>query len=112
MSNDRILIVDDEEAIREVVSSLLETKGYQCSTVGNGREAIEHLQANGFDLVLSDLVMPEMDGLQLLAWMQSNHPDIPIIMVTAMTTFPPPCKPYVTAPTTTFSNPLKRNSFS
>jgi putative nucleotidyltransferase with HDIG domain len=84
VSNDRILIVDDEEAIREVVSSLLETKGYQCSTVGNGREAIDQLQTNAFDLVLSDLVMPEMDGLQLLAWMQTNHPDIPIIMVTAM----------------------------
>ena len=62
----KILVVDDEEAIREVVSTLLEAQGYDCSTVGNGLLAREYLKQNSADLVLSDMVMPEMDGLSLL----------------------------------------------
>ena len=84
MQNNRILIVDDEEAIREVVSSLLEAQGFRCWSEGNGLEAIEHLKASAIDLVLSDMVMPEMDGLQLLSWVRQHDTDIPVIMVTAM----------------------------
>jgi DNA-binding NtrC family response regulator len=84
VSKGQVLIVDDEEAIREVVSTLLETQGYACSAVANGREAVEHLKANSLDLVLSDMLMPEMDGLQLLSWLHSHDPEIPMIMVTAM----------------------------
>jgi putative nucleotidyltransferase with HDIG domain len=84
MAQDRILIVDDEEAIREVVSTLLEAQGYQCASVGNGREALDYLHGNSIDLVLSDMVMPEMTGLQLLAWLRTHYKDVPVIMVTAM----------------------------
>ena len=84
MQNNRILIVDDEEAIREVVASLLERQGYRCSSESNGRDAIEHLKRASIDLVLSDRVMPEMDGLQLLSWVRQNDSDIPVIMITAM----------------------------
>lgn len=84
MSKAQVLIVDDEEAIRDVVSTLLETQGYQCSAVGNGRLAVEHLKQNSTDLVLSDMLMPEMDGLQLLSWLRSYDSEIPMIMVTAM----------------------------
>lgn len=84
MSKGQVLIVDDEEAIREVVATLLETQGYACSAVANGREAVERLKKNSLDLVLSDMLMPEMDGLQLLSWLHSHDPEIPIIMVTAM----------------------------
>ena len=84
MAGEKILVVDDEEAIREVVATLLEAKGYQCAVVGNGRAALEHLQKNSLDLVLSDMVMPEMDGLKLLEWLRGHDQDIPIIMVTAM----------------------------
>jgi putative nucleotidyltransferase with HDIG domain len=80
----QVLIVDDEEAIREVVSTLLESQGYQCAAVGNGRLAVEHLKRTSADLVLSDMLMPEMDGLQLLSWLRSYDPEIPMIMVTAM----------------------------
>jgi cyclic di-GMP phosphodiesterase len=79
-----VLIVDDEEAIREVVSTLLQSQGYECSAVGNGRLAVEHLKQNSTDLVLSDMLMPEMDGLQLLSWLHSHDPELPMIMVTAM----------------------------
>ena len=84
MAAERILVVDDEEAIREVVATLLEAQGYQCTVVGNGRAALEHLEKNSLDLVLSDMVMPEMDGLKLLEWLRGHDQDIPIIMVTAM----------------------------
>jgi putative nucleotidyltransferase with HDIG domain len=80
----KILVVDDEDAIREVVATLLEAQGYDCSTVGNGLLAREYLQRNPTDLVLSDMVMPEMDGFSLLEWERKNDPDIPVIMVTAM----------------------------
>ncbi len=84
LAAERILVVDDEEAIREVVSTLLEAQGYQCAVVGNGRAALEHLEKNSLDLVLSDMVMPEMDGLRLLEWLRARDQDIPVIMVTAM----------------------------
>ncbi len=84
MIKSKILVVDDEEAIREVVSTLLEAQGYDCSTVSNGLLAREYLEKNSADLVLSDMVMPEMDGLSLLEWERKHDPDIPVIMVTAM----------------------------
>jgi putative nucleotidyltransferase with HDIG domain len=79
-----VLIVDDEDAIREVVSTLLQSQGYRCSTVENGRQAVQHLEQKPTDLVLSDMLMPQMDGLQLLSWLHSHDPEIPMIMVTAM----------------------------
>jgi len=81
---ERILVVDDEEGIREVISTLLEAQGYQCTVVGNGRGALEYLEKNSLDLVLSDMVKPEMDGLKLLEWLRARSQDIPVIMVTAM----------------------------
>jgi putative nucleotidyltransferase with HDIG domain len=80
----KILVVDDEEAIREVVSTLLEAQGYDCTTVSNGLLAQEYLEKNSADLILSDMVMPEMDGLSLLEWQRKHDADIPVIMVTAM----------------------------
>src|ERR1700733_14377924 len=80
----KILIVDDEEAIREVISTLLEALGYECSSVSNGRLAKEYLLGHAVDMVLSDMVMPEMDGLRLVEWLRKAEPDIPVIMVTAM----------------------------
>jgi len=68
----KLLIVDDEEAIREVISTLLEALGYDCSSVSNGRLAKEYLQAHEADVVLSDMIMPEMDGIRLLEWMRTH----------------------------------------
>jgi cyclic di-GMP phosphodiesterase len=81
---EKILVVDDEEAIREVVSTLLEAQGYSCTVCANGRLALEAFRKDTFDLALSDIVMPEMDGLKLLAELRSEDPDVPVIMVTAM----------------------------
>ncbi len=87
MSNaemENILVVDDEEAIREVVSTMLETKGYHCTAVSNGRAAQEQVKKSTPDLVLSDMIMPEMDGIKLLEWMRGYDPEVPVIMVTAI----------------------------
>lgn len=81
---EKILVVDDEEAIREVVSTLLTAQGYECTTCANGRIALETFRRGSFDLVLSDIVMPEMDGLKLLGELRLEDPDVPVIMVTAM----------------------------
>lgn len=85
LAGERILVVDDEEAIREVVTTLLGSQGYKCTPQPNGKLARDHLLAgNSYDLVLSDMVMPEMDGLKLLEWIHHHDGDLPVIMVTAM----------------------------
>ena len=84
MDTEKILVVDDEEAIREVVSTLLEAQGFQCAVVNNGKAAVDQMQKFSPDLILSDMVMPEMDGLKLLEWTRENNPDVPVILVTAM----------------------------
>jgi response regulator RpfG family c-di-GMP phosphodiesterase len=81
---ENILVVDDEEAIREVVSTMLESKGYRCTAVSNGRAAQDHVKRATPDLVLSDMIMPEMDGIKLLEWLRQYDPEIPVIMVTAI----------------------------
>jgi putative nucleotidyltransferase with HDIG domain len=81
---ERILVVDDEEAIREVISTLLEAQGFRCATRANGRQGLDAFRKDNYDLVLSDIVMPEMDGLKLLAELRLDDPDVPVIMVTAM----------------------------
>lgn len=84
MAGENILVCDDEEAIREVVSTLLEAQGFHCTVVQNGYQAIEEIKKSAQDLVLSDIVMPEMDGMRLLKQLRSYDEDIPVIMVTAM----------------------------
>jgi putative nucleotidyltransferase with HDIG domain len=81
---ENILVVDDEEAIREVVSTMLESKGYHCTAVSNGRAAQEQVKRVTPDLVLSDMIMPEMDGIKLLDWIRNYDPEVPVIMVTAI----------------------------
>jgi putative nucleotidyltransferase with HDIG domain len=84
VDKEKVLVVDDEEAIREVVSTLLEAQGYRCTICANGRLALDSFRNDAFDLVLSDIVMPEMDGLKLLSELRRDDPDVPVIMVTAM----------------------------
>ena len=61
-----ILIVDDSEADRELVGHLLEAQSWDVSYAEDGKQAIAHLQAHTADLVLTDLIMPELDGLALV----------------------------------------------
>jgi cyclic di-GMP phosphodiesterase len=85
MSTERILVVDDEEAIREIVSSMLTAAGYRCSQGASGLQALSVLESGQeFELMLSDLMMAEMDGVALLERTKEKYPDMPVIMVTAV----------------------------
>src|SRR5271167_650197 len=63
---------------------MLESKGYRCTAVSNGRAAQGQVKRTTPDLVLSDMIMPEMDGIRLLDWLREYDPEIPVIMVTAI----------------------------
>jgi DNA-binding NtrC family response regulator len=79
----RILIADDELNIRKVLSALLRREGYEVLTAKDGQEAMELLQAGKVQVVITDLKMPIMDGLEVLRFVQRNHPQIPVIIITA-----------------------------
>ncbi len=84
MPAERILIVDDEEAIREVVHSMLSMAGYQCRQAASGLEALAVLETEEFELMLSDLMMADLDGIGLLERAKERYPDMPVVMVTAV----------------------------
>ena len=77
----RVLVVDDETAIRDTLKNILETESYSVETAANGKEALEIFQNNTCDVVLCDVKMQGMDGIELLAAMREVAPDIPVIMV-------------------------------
>ena len=83
----RVLVVDDERINREIVSRLLMRNGYEVLCALNGQEALELVKQRGFDLLLLDVVMPEMDGFECLTRFRVLHTmtELPVIMVTAET---------------------------
>ncbi len=78
----RILVVDDEEALRTVLSTELSSEGYEVSTAADGSEAIDLVKGNNYDLVLLDIKMPNVDGFEVLKYVKGNKPDIKVIMLT------------------------------
>lgn len=85
MPKHRILAVDDEPGIARLIKVNLERAGYEVETAGDGAEAFELIQKNHYDLVLSDVMMPKMDGMELLAKIRENAPtaNLPVILLTA-----------------------------
>jgi len=82
-SNHRhILIVDDEPLVRRSLSELLTLSGYAVTTAGNGKEAIDVLKNYHADIIITDIKMPQMDGVQLLKELKTTSPGTPVIMVT------------------------------
>jgi two-component system, sensor histidine kinase ChiS len=81
-----LLVVDDVEANRDVLSRRLERQGYTVSIAVNGRQALEMLRATTFDLVLLDIIMPEMDGYEVLQRLKADEAlrHIPVIMISAL----------------------------
>jgi DNA-binding NtrC family response regulator len=80
---DSILIVDDEEIIRESLSFILAKEGYSVREAPNGRAAVELMRDNAFDLVLTDLEMPEMKGIELLEYVTNASPETLVVIITA-----------------------------
>src|ERR1700746_2810760 len=85
MPVERILVVDDEETIREIVCSMLTTANYRCRQAASGMEALALLESGEeFELMLSDLMMANLDGIGLLERTKERFPDMPVVMVTAV----------------------------
>jgi len=79
----RILIIDDEAAIRESLETLLSLEGYLVETATNGEEGLDQIQQNIYDLVLLDLALPGKNGLEILQLIRELQPVLPVIMITA-----------------------------
>ncbi len=79
MSN--ILIVDDEKAIRKTLSEILSYEGYKIDEAGDGEEGIRKFREKEYDVILCDIKMPKMDGIEFLEKAKEANPDIPIIMI-------------------------------
>ncbi len=78
----RILLAEDEEAMRSYLARALENAGYEVVAVDRGTEAIPHLQTSHFDLLLSDIVMPEMDGIELAQRCAEIAPKTKVMFIT------------------------------
>jgi DNA-binding response OmpR family regulator len=79
----KILVVDDDPEVRMATRDFLSSKGYEVSVAEGGREALRQLDAAPADVVLLDVAMPDMDGMETLKRIVSGHPNVPVIMVTA-----------------------------
>jgi len=79
----RILVVDDEENARIALSKILAREGYEVASAGNGNEALNYLRGKEVELIITDINMPEMNGLTFLRELSRSHPASNVIMVTA-----------------------------
>ena len=80
--NDRILVADDDTVIREGLRRILTAEGYDVETVSNGRAALERLEQQRFKLLVTDLKMPGMSGLEVLQSLRACQPELPVVLIT------------------------------
>ncbi len=80
----RILVVDDEEAVRTALQKVLEKEHYVVDCARSAAEAMERANASTFDLVITDIVMPGVDGLALVSHLREDNPDIKVIVMSAI----------------------------
>ena len=76
----KVLLVDDELVIY-ALSKFLRKSGHFVVEASNGLEATKKLKQNAFDILVTDLIMPEVEGFELLNYTQKNHPDLPVIVI-------------------------------
>ena len=74
-----ILVIDDEESIRTLLRVILEGAGYEVLEAANGRLGLEVYRERSADLIITDIAMPEMDGLELMAELNRSHPQVKVI---------------------------------
>ena len=77
-----VLVVDDNDSIRETLTILLSRRGYRCKSAVNGREAMEKVAQAHFDVVITDVHMPEMDGITLTKELTRHFSDLPVMIIT------------------------------
>jgi len=83
----RILIVEDDERTRDMIASFLSEDGFDCSTANDGEVALEMLAASTFDVVISDIRMPKLDGISLVQRAREIDPALPVVLVTGESVF-------------------------
>jgi DNA-binding NtrC family response regulator len=81
-SQPKVLIVDDEERFRSTMKKFLSVHGLQANVAGSGREALQELTANPYDIVILDVRMPQMGGVEVLSEIKKIDPDIEVIIMT------------------------------
>lgn len=82
----KILVVDDDEQMREGIVEMLTREGYTVSDVGSGAEALEKIKKEDFDVILTDLIMPGIDGMEVLRQTKKLKPAVRVIMITGFGT--------------------------
>ena len=79
----RVLVVDDERRQRDILQMILESEGYETTAAGNGRQALQAARSQPFDVVLTDLKMPDMNGIELLTELLASQPGLCVTLMTA-----------------------------
>lgn len=85
-----VLVVDDEHVIRTILSQILRRDGYSVSEASNGKEALVKMTEQPIDFVVTDIRMPEMDGMELLIELKNKYPKIPVAVITGHSGSYPP----------------------
>ena len=83
----KILIAEDDRELRQLFSHVLTKNGYAVKGVANGREALDAMDTDYFDLIISDIMMPVMDGYELVRQLREAGSTIPVLMITAKDAF-------------------------
>lgn len=87
MSNKRnILVVDDEAIVRVSCKRILEPEGFNVDVASDGYEALELIRKNTYNIIITDLKMPKMDGIEVLHWIKKNSPSSKVIVITGFST--------------------------
>jgi CheY-like chemotaxis protein len=82
VSSFHLIVVDDEETLRKFLKDMFLREGFEVTVCESGKQALEKLDQNNFDLMLTDIKMPTMDGLELLRRVRVIHPEMPVVMMT------------------------------
>lgn len=77
-----ILLAEDDRAVREFVSRALRQDGHDVTAVGDGQQALSALEKGQFDMLLADIVMPQLDGIALALKAAKDYPDLPVLLMT------------------------------
>ena len=86
MAPQRIMLIDNEEGLCRMMEAVLKDQGYLVKSFTRPVQAIAEFSAGDYDLIISDIKMPEMDGLEVLQHVRNRDPEVPIIMITAYAT--------------------------
>lgn len=87
MTEENVLVVDDEAVIRDVCEQILESEGYTVTTAASGKEALHLVSEHKYDAVVTDIMMPDMSGLELLEVIKRTSMDVSTIVITGLGTF-------------------------